>query len=176
MAKITTATLLALSLLAGCASIPQPLRGDYAAIEPKAAQSATQTVRWGGRVIDVLPGATQTCLDILGMPLDASARPRDLDADIGRFRACKSGFLDPAVFISGREVTIVGEIDQQVEQQIGEYRYRMAQVRVTTLFLWPQRPDIENIRIHASPLFGPYGWWPVPVIHYPTRRNHRPAR
>jgi len=173
MAKLTVATLLATSLPAGCASIPQPLRDDFAATEPKAAEGA-QTVRWGGRVIDVLPGATQTCLDILGMPLDASARPRDLDADIGRFRACKSGFLDPAIFISGREVTVIGEVDQQVEQQIGEYLYRMAQVQVSTLFLWPEREDLQHIRIHSSPLFGPYGWWPVPVIQYPTRRHPRP--
>lgn len=155
-------------LLSGCVTIPEPLRGEFSELAPDQPEAAAQRVRWGGRVIDVLPTADQTCLEVLGMPLDGSARPRDLDAEIGRFRACKTGFLDPAVFISGREVTITGSVESQVERQIGEYTYRMPQVRVETLFLWPERLDIERIEIYNDPFpfFGVYPWWPGPYYYH----------
>lgn len=155
-------------LLTGCVTIPEPLRGEFSTLAPDQPGAAAERVRWGGRLIEVLPAADQTCLEILGMPLDSSARPQFLDADIGRFRACKAGFFDPAVFISGREVTVTGSIETQVERKIGEYTYRMPQVRVETLFLWPQRLDIERIEIYSDPFpfFGVYPWWPGPYYYH----------
>jgi outer membrane lipoprotein len=159
-------------MLSACVTIPQPLRGEFPEVAPEHA-AVTQRVRWGGRVIDVLPGPEQTCLEVLGMPLDSSARPFDLDADIGRFRACKPGFLDPAVFISGREVTVIGAIGSEVERRIGEYTYRMPQLLVETLFLWPERPEVDYIYLHSDGFFGYYPWWPMPpgVVYRAPRRN-----
>lgn len=159
-------------VLSACATIPEPLRGDYAAIDPQQGAALAQRVRWGGRVIDVLHEPGQTCIEVLGMPLDGSARPFDLDADIGRFRACKPGFLDPAVFISGREITVTGAIAAEVERQIGEYHYRMPLVQVDTLFLWPERPDVDYIYLHSDGFFGYYPWWPAaPAVIYPSPRK-----
>lgn len=165
----------ALCLLGGCASVPAPLQGQFADIAPGNGGKTTEAIRWGGRVIDVVPGADQTCLEVLGMPLDDSARPRDVDADVGRFNACKSGFLDPAVFMSGREVTVTGKVDRVIERQIGDYTYAMPEVRVDTLFLWPVRPEFQNIHMDLDPMFGPYPWWPGPIIIYsrPHHREHR---
>ncbi|MBK8068010.1 MAG: Slp/YeaY family lipoprotein [Rhodanobacteraceae bacterium] len=173
MNRKTLASALGLTLLAGCATAPQPLRGEFAEIAPEAADQPAGNLRWGGRVIDVLPAANETCLEVLGMPLDARARPRDLDADIGRFRACKSGFLDPAVFVPGREVTVTGRVEARAQRQIGEYSYDMPQLRVDTLFLWPERPAIEDIRIHQDPFLGIWPWLPGPVIVYPGPRRQR---
>lgn len=166
-----SALLLALStaLLCGCASIPEPLRGEFSTLSPAQAHDQADSVRWGGRVIEVWPQTGETCLEVLGMPLDASARPRDLDADIGRFRACKSGFLDPAVFLSGREVTVTGKISGSVDRQIGDYSYPMPKVTIDTLLLWPERPQFEQIYMHTDPFFGPW-WGPSPVIMYPWPR------
>jgi outer membrane lipoprotein len=172
MTRISLLLSLTTVLLSACASIPEPLRGEFQASAPGNVDAGGQTVRWGGRVIDVLPESGQTCLEVLGMPLDATARPRDLDADIGRFRACKSGFLDPAVFISGREVTITGRVDGEVSRQIGDYSYRMPKVSVDALLLWPERPEIDQIRIHSDPFFGPW-WGPAPVVMYPWPRVRR---
>ena len=96
-----------------------------------------------------------------------------LDADIGRFRACKAGFLDPAVFVPGREVTVIGQVEARAERQIGEYRYDMPQLRAETLLLWPERPAIEDIHIHQEPFFGTWPWIPVPVVVYPGPRRPR---
>jgi outer membrane lipoprotein len=160
------------SLLTACATIPEPLRGDFAAIDPGQAAPVEQRVRWGGRIVDVLPGPERTCLEVLGMPLDSSARPFDLDADIGRFRACRPGFLDPAVFVSGREITVTGAVEAEVERQIGEYTYRMPQVQVDTLFLWPERPEYDYIYLHSDGFFGYYPWWPAaPMVIHPRPRK-----
>ncbi|GMU45011.1 MAG: Slp family lipoprotein [Xanthomonadales bacterium] len=160
------ALVLALSSLAGCASMPTPLQGDYDYSEPREAARDAR-VRWGGRVIGVQPAQTQTCIDVLGLPLDERARPRDVDADIGRFRACQPGFVDPAVFVGGREVTVTGQVEAQVEEQIGEYRYRMPQVRIGTLFLWPERQPMTRVHLLHDPyFFGPWPWSAVPVPIY----------
>lgn len=168
MSRSALALTLGACLLSGCVTIPEPLRGEFSDLPPDQATAGAERVRWGGRVIDVLPAAEQTCLEVLGMPLDARARPFDVDADIGRFRACKAGFFDPAVFVSGREVTVTGSVEAQVDRQIGEYTYKMPQVRVDTLFLWPQRPDIERIEIYNDPFpfFGVYPWWPGPYYYH----------
>jgi outer membrane lipoprotein len=173
MTRSNVALACGLCLLTGCATAPEPLRGEFAAVAPENAPVTSQRVRWGGRIVDVLPGAEQTCLEVLGMPLDSNARPRDLDADIGRFRACKSGFLDPAVFIDGREVTVVGAVQAQVESQIGEYSYRMPQLQVETLFLWPPRADVDHIYLRSDGFFGYYPWWPAApmIIHRGPRRR-----
>lgn len=172
MSRFAIINIAAAFMLSACATVPAPLRGEFAQVAPEQA-AVEQRVRWGGRVIDVLPGPEQTCLEVLGMPLDGSARPMDLDADIGRFRACKPGFLDPAIFISGREVTVIGTIASEVERQIGEYTYRMPQMRVETLFLWPERADVDIVYLHSDAMFGYYPWWPMPprVVYRPPRRN-----
>jgi outer membrane lipoprotein len=164
-------SVLGAALLSACATIPEPLRGEFVGIDPGQA-AVEQRVRWGGRIVEVLPGPELTCVEVLGMPLDTSARPFDLDADIGRFRACKPGFLDPAVFVGEREITVTGAVEAQVERQIGEYTYRMPQVRVDTLFLWPERPDYDYIYLHSDGFFGYYPWWPAaPTVIYPRPRR-----
>ncbi len=167
----TFLVVLCTGLLSACVTVPEPLRGEFAPIDPGQA-TIEQHVRWGGRIVEVLPGPERTCVEVLGMPLDRSARPFALDADIGRFRACKPGFLDPAVFVGDREITVTGAVETEVERQIGEYTYRMPQVRIDSLFLWPERPDYDYIYLHSDGFFGYYPWWPAaPVVMHPRPRK-----
>lgn len=154
---------LATLFLSACASVPTPLQGDYATSEPRQA-AAESAVRWGGRVIGVQPAQAETCIDVLGLPLDERARPRPVDADIGRFRACQPGFIDPAVFATGREVTVTGQVEGEVASQVGEYTYRMPQLRIAALFLWPERQPVRYLHLAHDPFFGPWPWAPVPVV------------
>lgn len=157
-------------LLSACASVPQPLRGEFADVAPAQGADPAAKVRWGGRVIEVLTSADQTCLEILGLPLDPSARPRLTDTEIGRFRACKSGFLDPAVFTQDREITITGQVVGEDTRQVGEYSYRMPRVAVDSLMLWPDRPDPQAYYLRSDPFFWNHPWWPSPrIIVLPPR-------
>jgi outer membrane lipoprotein len=164
----TLTAAIALSLLAGCASIPEPLRGDFPELAPESALGSNAAVRWGGRIIDVWPSSGETCLEVLAKPLDTRARPRVTDTEIGRFRACKSDFLDPALFATGREVTITGRIVGEATRTLGEYEYRMPKLAVDELLLWPERPAVQRVHIYDDPFFwGPFPPYPPRIIVVP---------
>lgn len=182
---------LAALLLAGCASMPQPLEGDFDSVTWDAARAGEangRAVRWGGAIIKTEPGREQTCFFVLARPLDRQARPKP-DADSpGRFVACKSGFYDPEVFHKGRELTVTGTLDGSVQRKIGEFDYTYPKVDVNTVYLWSRRP------VYAPPPpspwgpWGPWGgyydpfwspgwgpaWYPPPAVVAP--RYHAPRR
>ena len=157
--------LCATALLAGCATAPKPLRGEFSALAPGQA-SATQvtgdTVRWGGRIVAVTPDERITCFEILGRDLADSARPtRAADESNGRFLACRDGFYDPAIFAPDREVTVTGRIDGYEMRPIGEYEYRYPRIAADVIYLWPDRSEYRYADPYPSafwPMYRPF-WW-----------------
>ncbi len=132
------------ALLSGCASVPPAaLRGTPATLTPQQSltQAATgQTVRWGGEIIQTLPGKDETCFEIISRPLDSAARPLLGDnTQQGRFIACSKGFYDPEIYAKERELTVIGRLESPTEGKIGEYQYRYPRVRIDSLYLWPLR-------------------------------------
>jgi len=156
--------------LAACASIPDPLRGEYPGATPAAVgpgQVGSQ-VRWGGILIATNPEPEQTCFEILGKTLEESARPIESEESQGRFIACKPGFQDPEIFKSGRDVTIIGRINRFEPRNIGEYEYRYPIVDAQVVYLWPERPDYADRPYYYHPYFWsypyPYYWYPYPYF------------
>jgi outer membrane lipoprotein len=140
--------LVAAALLAACATVPGPLRGQYAAVYPAQAATSGATgarVRWGGQVVGVHNEANQSCFEIVGKALSHDGRPLMRDRSEGRFIACRAGFYDPAVFTAGREVTIVGTISSFETRRIGDYDYRYPRVSADAVYLWPERRDVDYI-------------------------------
>ena len=168
--------------LAACATAPVPLKGDFATVTPTDSVAGThsgQRVRWGGEIIKVEPGSSETCFEMLSRELDASARPRRGDSNTGRFIACRSGFYDPEVFTHGRELTVVGSIAGTEMGKVGQFDYTYPKVAADVIYLWPRRPLVIEQRNpwpydpFWGPGFGPYwggGFWggglwgPPPVI------------
>ncbi len=150
IARITTIT--TLLLLAGCASVPKPLQGEFGSQSPQQATGEGERVRWGGSVIAVEPLPDRTCFQVLGRPLDASGRPRETDATEGRFLACRAGFYDPAVFTAGREVTVVGTRDGSETRTVGEFALQLPRLAADAIHLWPERRD-------PSYYSDPYYFW-----------------
>lgn len=139
---------LVLLALAGCASTPKPLQGQFDALLPaEASRQATTpaSVRWGGRVVAVETQATRSCFEIVGQRLDARGQPRSDDRSEGRFLACRSGFYDPEVFKAGREITVTGRVDGFEQRKIGDYDYRYPRVEADVIYLWPERRDVRVI-------------------------------
>jgi outer membrane lipoprotein len=159
IALIRTALLIAALLaLAGCASIPAPLAGEYADFQPDQAteRSVGAQVRWGGNIVDTRPGPNDTCIEILARELDRSFQPLGGDLTFGRFFACREGFRDPEVFTSGREVTVIGRLEDFVDDKIGEFVYRYPRLSAEVIYLWPERPEV--IYADSYRYRGP--WWP----------------
>lgn len=131
--------------------------GEFASLDPEAADASDigAHIRWGGRLLQVLPERERTCFEILSLPLDGEARPKTI-ADPGRrFLACREGFADPAAFPDDRPVTVTGRLTGFVTREIGDYDYLYPVVRIESLFVWPERPEY-----HPYP--SPMPWWHHP--------------
>ncbi len=157
--------LLAATLLAGCATAPTPLQGEFAPLTPEQASASGRPgdrIRWGGQIVDVQTRTDRTCFELLGKPLQTSARPREADLSAGRFLACRQGFYDPALFAPGREVTVTGVIEGFEEHPIGEYSYRYPRVAAEVVYLWPEREPDYYYRYYtpAWPYYHPAYWGP----------------
>lgn len=134
--------------LAGCASSPKPLQGQFSNLLPEEASrlgTGADAVRWGGRIVKVAPQASRSCFEIVGLRLDSSGQPLRHDRSEGRFLACRAGFYDPEVFKAGREITVTGRIEGFETHAIGEYEYRYPRVQADVVYLWPERRDIDVI-------------------------------
>jgi outer membrane lipoprotein len=153
----TALTLLVL-LLAGCATQPTPLQGEFTPTTPDDATTGDRTgamVRWGGRIVRTEPLANRTCFEVLSTRLDRYARPYWATDDVGsRFIACRTGFFDPALFQPNREVTFTGLIDGYENRRIGQYDYRFPRLAADVIYLWPIRqPEV------VMPYGSPWPWW-----------------
>ena len=167
-------SLAALSLtLAACATAPKPLQGTFSTVNPRDAAASAQVganVRWGGAIVETVPGPDSTCFQLLSRPLNATGRPQSElpDATDGRFIACRAGFYDPAVFAPGREVTFIGRVDGVQNTKIGEYDYKLPRMNAEVVYLWPEAREVQ---MRPSPFYDPYwgpywgprwgrwGWW-----------------
>lgn len=158
-----------LALIAGCATAPKPLQGDFVSRSPREPAALGERVRWGGAVIAVEPQSGRTCFQILARSLAANGRPRETDDSEGRFLACRAGFYDPAVFTAGREVTVVGSADGSESRTVGDYPLDLPRVAAEAIHLWPQRVDTRYRYApnHFWSPLGHHGWW------WPSIRYHR---
>ncbi len=153
-------SIVALILVAGCVSTPEPLRGSFAAVTQQQAQTENATgqrVRWGGEIISTTPHQNETCIEALGRALDNdTGRPISSDDTQGRFIACAQGFYDPSVYAKGREMTVVGTLSEAVNKKIGEYDYRYPRVAVEQLYLWAKRPQYTPTPPYYGPFYDPF--------------------
>lgn len=163
--------------LGACATIPQPLTGNYATANPGQGAQGSQ-VRWGGQIIKTEPEADKTCFFVLSRPLDRSARPEPDGASQGRFVACHQGFYDPAVYTKGRDVTFTGSVHGSVTDKVGKYDYAYPRVQAQTVYLWPKRKPVVRYRdpFYTNPFWGPFGPWYYNRFWYTPRviHVHRP--
>lgn len=169
----TTAFLLL--LLAGCATtnVPEAIREppprDLALPEVRGNVEAYEgaSIRWGGAVTGVQNRPDDTLLEIVARPLADSGRPVEDSASLGRFLARVEGFLDPAVYREGRDVTVAGKIAGTLTRAIGEHPYRYVVVDANTINLWEPRvtrPDYPPY-YHRPPFYDPFydPLWPARV-------------
>jgi len=96
----------------------------------------------GGEVLKAKGTKGGTQLEVLELPLDNGQRPEPLrTASHGRFLAFNREFLDPAQFVDGTPVTIVGEITGASIQHLDEVEYRYPTVEIKHLYVWDNSSD-----------------------------------
>jgi len=161
MKPLRLMTALAVGAIAGCASLPAPLEGEYSeSFYPDQAgeRSVGANVRWGGTVVETRPESDRTCIEILAQELESNARPVQSDQAYGRFIACRNEFIDPEIFVNGREVTVAGEITGFRNRKVGEFEYVYPVVGADAVYLWPEREDHSRHGHGYHPWGYPYYW------------------
>ncbi|GMV28872.1 MAG: hypothetical protein AMXMBFR59_09970 [Rhodanobacteraceae bacterium] len=173
MSVIRLSLLVALLTMAGCATAPKPLQGEFAAAVPRDTAGSGQKVRWGGEIIRVVNAADRSCFEVLARPLDSRARPQRRDQSDGRFLACRNGFYDPAVFEAGREITVTGQLDGDELRKVGDYDYRYPRVAADVIYLWNERETVGYTYPWFHDPFWYRPWWGPSylVIHHSHDRR-----
>jgi outer membrane lipoprotein len=164
--------LVALVLVSACAStVPEPIRRapptDVRAAEVQRAPESYRgtLVRWGGPIVAVHNLKDETRIEIVSRRLDANGRPLAEDRSEGRFIARVSGFLDPAVHSTGREITVTGRVEGKTEQQIGEFAYTYPLVQAEEIHLWEPLPP-SRYRDYDPFWHDPFYPWGYPYWPY----------
>jgi outer membrane lipoprotein len=183
MMKRLSLALLSVVFLAACASIPQQISNapedspTVAAVRATGERFKGTQVRWGGTIANVENRKSQTLMEIVSRALNDVARPIDSDQSQGRFLAQFEGFLDPAIYSKGRDITVVGTVDGQQTRTIDEYRYRYPVVNVESYYLWQQLPENRYARtpyfyppyyydpFFYDPFYDPF-FWPSPYFYW----------
>jgi outer membrane lipoprotein len=162
-----------LSLLSACASnIPEAIRSappsDVRAAEVQRAPETYRgtLVRWGGSIVAVRNLKNETRIEVVSRRLDGTGRPLAEDRSDGRFIASVSGFLDPAVYSNGRDITVTGRVEGAVEQQIGEFAYTYPLVQSETIYLWEALPPPGRYRDYDPFWHDPFYPWGYPYWPY----------
>ena len=135
-------------LLSACAVTPpfseETLRAVDRTLTPEqVVQSAVRDVRvlWGGVIIKVDNLPDHTDITALSLPLDKTQRP-DLDKPPrNRFIVRYSGYLETMVYAPGREITVLGSLQEAEEGKVGDASYRFPVVKADQIHLWPLRED-----------------------------------
>lgn len=171
------------ALVAGCATtvperIARPPSADLGVTEAQIdiAAHLGEAVRWGGTIIAVDNDADESRLEIIARPLRRDGRPQEVDTSAGRFMAVVDGFLDPAIFIEGRDITVYGLLEGERVGRIGERDYAYPLVRAVEYQLW--RTTMARDSVPAYRTYYYYDPWYSPWGPYyrPYYRDAPPAR
>ncbi|MDX7999477.1 Slp family lipoprotein [Xenorhabdus sp. Reich] len=151
--------LLGTMILAGCASVPDIIKGTTKAPEENLVSVKNRPElyighegRFGGKVLSVLNEKDQTRLEISAMPLASNAVPRLKTSSLGRVYAYVNNFLEPSDF-KDHYVTVVGKITGLEKGKVGNSPYNYVAITVTGLKLWH-----ESQRVILPPSLGADPW------------------
>jgi outer membrane lipoprotein len=124
-------------------------------------------VLWGGVIVETINRPDVTLIIVTQTTLDDEKRPINLNQSEGRFIVKKSGFLDPAIYATGRTITVAGEVSGKEDMPLGEIRYVYPVVTATQLILW------EKLE-YPPYYYDPWYWEPYPLWwHHHHHRHHR---
>jgi outer membrane lipoprotein len=112
-----------------------------------------KVVLLGGTIVQTVPKPRETEIEVVQKQVNSSGEPYLTDKSEGRFLAVVDRFLDPAIYRSGRDITVAGEVRGSEVRRMGEIDYRYPVIAAVELYLW-KRPSSPQ----AYPYPYPYGY------------------
>jgi outer membrane lipoprotein len=169
-----------IAMLTGCVSAfpDEDLRGVNRAATLATLRAAPEShvderVILGGEILSTRPGPGGTEVEILSRRLRRDDRPERSDRSDGRFLVRTKEFLDPAVYATGRRLTVIGRAAGGEERKIGELPYRYPVIQAERLVLWPRDVVVAPPPYAYDPFWDPY-WGPFWRPYRPYYRLWRP--
>ena len=152
-----------LIFLGGCSIVPRELRKEidrsisFKELKANPDAYGGRTVVSGGEIIETKNLKDHTELEILQKALRQGDVPIESDKSEGRFLVNQSGYLDPAIFGSGRYITAVGEVMGSKSLLIGEAEYQYPVISARFLHLWPK--DLRCYYPFYCPFYFHWGFY-----------------
>jgi len=146
-------TLPVILLLSACASGPTFNTGgvDHS-LTPRDVASRPQiatgrNVQWGGVILNTTNLKDSTQIEVLAYPLNADEQPRSDSNPLGRFILEQTGYLEPANYAEGRQITVVGTVTGTRTGQVGESDYNYPVIAARQLHLWPVDRERDGVGV-----------------------------
>ena len=149
-----------LLLVSACASRPTfNASGVDRSLTPQSVASRPQvatgrSVLWGGIILNTSNLKDSTQIEILAYPLDADGRPLTDSSPLGRFILDQAGYLEPATYAEGRQLTAVGTVSDTRAGQAGESGYNTPVITARQLYLWPPGQGRDGVSVGGYIGFG----------------------
>ena len=128
--RIVIMSLSALFLATGCASVISKSVLDkvdrnvtFQSLKANPDQFTGRVVVFGGQILATTAKQSETWVEVLQKPLDSSDKPEDTDVSYGRFLILFQGFADPAIYHSGRKITVAGEVQGKKVLPLNQIEY-----------------------------------------------------
>jgi outer membrane lipoprotein len=134
----------------------------YQVVQRDPQRYSGKTVLWGGVIIETVNKMDVTVMKVRETELDFEKRPEHLDRSSGRFIVRSAGFLDPAIYKEGREITVAGEVAGKEVLPLGDTLYSYPVILAKEIHLWERRkPYYPYWYDYPYWWYGePYGWYP----------------
>ena len=97
-----------------------------------------ETLLLGGDIIQTQPFQKRTLLMVLQRPLGFNSKPAAEKGSEGRFIVEAPDFLDPAIYKTGRQVTVAGVLVGKEIRPLGSRNYTYPFFRSKEIYLWPR--------------------------------------
>jgi outer membrane lipoprotein len=140
----------------------------YGALASRPDESKGKVVLLGGTIVQTVPKPEETEIEVVQKQVSSSGEPYLTDKSEGRYLVVVHRFLDPAIYRTGRDITVAGEVQGSVLRRLGEIDYRYPVITALELHLWKE-PLSPPAYPYAYPFGSPYYWrWgPYPGRAYP---------
>jgi outer membrane lipoprotein len=110
-------------------------------------QYVGRTVLLGGEIIETQPVPEKTLIMVLQRPLVSRDKPSREGTSEGRFIVSSPGFLDPAIYRTGRQITVAGEVTGKEVRPLGKIDYTYPVIERKELHLWPLDERAQEPRL-----------------------------
>jgi outer membrane lipoprotein len=154
-------------LLNACAPVISPQLMEqvdrnltYGSLASHPDEAKGKIVLLGGTIVQTVPKPEETEIEVVQKQVSSSGEPYLTDKSEGRYLVVVKRFLDPAIYRSGRDITVAGEVQGSAVRRLGEIDYRYPVIAALELHLWKE-PLSPQAYPYAYPFGYPYyrrGW------------------